>query len=46
MDMSNCKTKKEAKKEVMGLTFFCMDRTQASCRHVEGYNMAARDVEM
>lgn len=46
MNTSNCKTKKEAKKDIMDLTIFCMDRILVSCRRVEGHNIAASDFKM
>ena len=46
MNSSSCGTKKDAKKGIMDLTIFCMDRTRSSRGRVEGYNIAASDFKM
>jgi hypothetical protein len=46
LNMSNCKTKNEAKKGIMDLGVFCMARTLATCRLEDGYNIASSDSRM
>lgn len=46
MNMSDWRTKKQAKKEVMDLVIFCIEKIAVSCRRVEGYNIAASDISM
>jgi hypothetical protein len=40
LNMSDCKTKNEAKKEIMDLSIFCMARTLGPRRLEDGYNIA------
>jgi hypothetical protein len=46
LNMSNCKTKNEAKKEIVDLGIFSMARILASCRIEDGYNIASSDSRM
>jgi hypothetical protein len=46
LNMSNCETKNEAKKEIMDLGIFCIARILATCRLEDGYNIASSDSRM